>query len=577
MKPNNSRFWVRLAALSLIISSACRPAAPLTPTPTAAPTTPTPASTPTAVPTLLEQELGPAGGTVVIGDNLAIKVPTEAATGPIRLRVERLRPEEAPPPSPGLVAVGEPVRITLTEGTLIRPVRVELRYDPGRIPKGMPEEALFIARYDEASQRWIGLVSSQVDATQKLVVAEVERFSMLQVMSFEPGWLLDKAFQSFQKVFGGGVKTIIPVCGPPGGVIVEPVGNAWEVLLVCAERDGNNILVRVANNRHYGLILFYPPELQLVSREVGGGPELKQLLAEVLDSLEAWIVANPPQALFDRAKRISIAYLPPGALVTLRGSWGTGEREIGAIAGRYTLSLDAALAFADFLRLILVVHFGVDPLQFINFFETSLSCIKVASTELKDDPRDLSMLWESGLGACFLNAVKTAAKKMGLHPIANVLSAAGLVADLGKRLTALTQVATDVLTGKWPSLVRIRLPLPAPTELECRLWRFVPNDDPWAVNGTHSFGCSWMDNTDDEAGFILEERVPGGKWEKSWIHQIFGGAMLPGERGTGRRYWACCQLFPHWLPSVVEYRIKACWANGRCTPYSNVARLIIEP
>jgi hypothetical protein len=46
MKPNNSRFWVRLAALSLIISSACRPAAPLTPTPTAAPTTPTPASTP---------------------------------------------------------------------------------------------------------------------------------------------------------------------------------------------------------------------------------------------------------------------------------------------------------------------------------------------------------------------------------------------------------------------------------------------------------------------------------------------------------------------------------------------------
>ncbi len=97
------------------------------------------------------------------------------------------------------------MRITLTEGTLIRPVRVELRYDPGRIPKGMPEEALFIARYDEASQRWIGLVSSQVDATQKLVVAEVERFSMLQVMSFEPGWLLDKAFQSFQKVFGGGV------------------------------------------------------------------------------------------------------------------------------------------------------------------------------------------------------------------------------------------------------------------------------------------------------------------------------------------------------------------------------------
>jgi len=373
------------------------------------------------------------------------------------------------------------VRITLTEGTLIRPVRVELRYDPGRIPKGMPEEALFIARYDEVSQRWIGLVSSQVDATQKLVVAEVERFSMLQVMSFEPGWLLDKAFQSFQKVFGGGVKTIIPVCGPPGGVIVEPVGNAWEVLLVCAERDGNNIVVRVANNRHYGLILFYPPELQLVSREVGGGPELKQLLAEVLDSLETWIVANPPQALFDRAKRISIAYLPPGALVTLRGSWGTGEREIGAIAGRYTLSLDAALAFADFLRLILVVHFGVDPLQFINFFETSLSCIKVALTELKDDPRDLSMLWESGLGACFLNAVKTAAKKMGLHPIANVLSAAGLVADLGKRLTALTQVATDVLTGKWPSVVRIHLPLVGPCG------GFGEYLSPWEVERVYKF------------------------------------------------------------------------------------------
>jgi len=577
MKLNNSWFYLRLAAVSLMISGACRPGTPLVPTPTAVPATPTPAPTPTVVPAIVEQELGPAGGEVVIGGHLTIKVPIEAATQPVRLRVERLQPEEAPPPSPGLAAVGEPVRITLTEGTLTRPVRIELKYDPTRIPEGMPEEALFIARYDEASGRWIGLVNSQVDPTRKFVVAEVERFSLLQVMSFKLGWLLDKAFQSFQAVFGGGVKTIVPVCGPPRGVIVEPVGKAWEVLLVCAERVNNDIVVRVANNRSYGLILFYPAELQQVSREVGGSPELEQLLVDVIDSLEAWVVANPPQALSDRAKRIGIAYLPPGALVTLRGSWEAGDREIGAIAGKYSLLLDATLAFADFLRIVVIVHFGVDTGQFMSLFNVSLGCLNAALIELTEDPRDLSDLWERGLGACFLHAVETAAKEMRLHPIANVLSAAGLVADLGQRLTAFTQVVTDMWTGKWPSVVRIRLPLAAPTNLECRLWRSFPDDHPLADNGTHSFGCSWMDNTDDETGFILEEREPGKRWEKSWIHNLLNMPMIPGERGKGMRYWACCQLFPPPSPPVVEYRIKACWADGRCTPYSNVARLIVEP
>jgi hypothetical protein len=67
---------------------------------------------------VVEREVGPEGGSIRLGDDVVIEVPSGAAAGPVRLRVERLRAEEAPPPQEGLVAVGVPVRVTLLAGEL---------------------------------------------------------------------------------------------------------------------------------------------------------------------------------------------------------------------------------------------------------------------------------------------------------------------------------------------------------------------------------------------------------------------------------------------------------------------------
>jgi hypothetical protein len=415
---------------------------------------------------VVEREVGPEGGSIRLGDDVVIEVPSGAAAGPLRLRVERLRAEEAPPPQEGLMAVGVPVRVTLLAGELSGPVRLELKYDPTKVPEGMPEEALFLARYDEAAGRWVALLNSQVDTQRQRVVVEVDHFSILSVFAFAREWLSsvwNGFIDAFQTFVAKKVRTVQPACGRPDGVFWEPVGQAWEVLLGCVERDGNDIVMKVANNRSYGLWVSYDIPARSHSIELpSASVDLVQAYSVLMGKIEEWArreLANVAAALAGSSPVGGIIYLPPGAMVTLRSSSWEGAKNIIAGPTALTLSLDASLAVIDVLRLLIIKALGVDPwssMRTLTVLDLALKCTSGAPYALVSS--SLKPMWP-----CLLSELKQVFKLLKLNVLATLIGAMEAIADLGNRLTAILTAGWDALTFKWPAYVKVTAARPAPT------------------------------------------------------------------------------------------------------------------
>jgi hypothetical protein len=414
---------------------------------------------------VVEREVGPEGGSIRLGDDVVIEVPSGAAAGPVRLRVERLRAEEVPPPQEGLVAVGVPVRVTLLAGELSGPVRLELRYDPTKVPEGMPEEALFLARYDEDAGRWVALLNSQVDTQGRRVVVEVDHFSVLNVFAFARDWLLNvwnEFIDVFQTFVAKKVSTVQSACGRPDGVFWEPVDQAWEVLLGCPERDGNDIVVKVANNRSYGLLVGYDIPARSHSIELpSASVDLVQAFSILMGKVEAWALreqANVAAALAGSSPIGGIIYLPPGAMVTLRSSSWEGAKNIIAGPTELTLATDALLALVDGLRLVLPVHLGVDPWSSMGALadlDLALKCTSGAPYAL------VSSSW-TPMWPCLLSELKRVLPQLGLNVLAALVAAGETIADLGNRLTAIVEMRWDAFTLRWPAKVNVTVARLAP-------------------------------------------------------------------------------------------------------------------
>ncbi len=61
-------------------------------------------------------------------------------------------------------------------------VVLNLTYDPALLPKGLAEEKLFIAMWDEADEKWVELTSS-VDAEEDTVSAEISHFTAFAILA----------------------------------------------------------------------------------------------------------------------------------------------------------------------------------------------------------------------------------------------------------------------------------------------------------------------------------------------------------------------------------------------------------
>jgi hypothetical protein len=233
------------------------------------------------------------------------------------------------------------------------------------------------------------------------------------------------------------------------------------VLLVCAERDGNDIVVKVANNRSYGLLLGYDIPARSHSIELPSASMGLVQAYSILMKVEAWALrekANVAAALAGSSPVGGIIYLPPGAMVTLRSSSWEGAKNIIAGPSELTLATDALLALVDGLRLVLTVHLGVDPGSLpgvLNDLDLALNCTSGA-------PYALVSSSLKPISPCLLSELKRALPQLGLNVLAALVAAGETIADLGNRLTAIVEMRWDAFTLRWPAKVNVTVARLAP-------------------------------------------------------------------------------------------------------------------
>jgi cell division septation protein DedD len=267
---------------------------------------------------------------------------------------------------------------------------------------------------------------------------------------------------AFQTFVAKKVRTVQPACGRPDGVFWESVDQAWEVLLGSAERDGNDIVVKVANNRSYGLLVGYDIAARSHSIELPSASMGLVQAYSILMKIEAWALreqANVAAALAGSSPVGGIIYLPPGAMVTLRSSSWEGAKNIIAGPAQVTLAMDHLLAVVDVLRLLSIKALGVDPwssMGALTDLDLALKCTSGAPYALVSS--SLKPMWP-----CLLSELKRVMPQLGLNVLATLIGAMEAIADLGNRLTPMVEARWDAFTFKWPAYVKVTVARPAPT------------------------------------------------------------------------------------------------------------------
>lgn len=76
----------------------------------------------------------------------------------------------------GLAPVGDRYEIDLQGQSLVIPARLELPYDPSRLPDGYSEEALFVTYFDPETKTWVP-AGGDIDPVQKIVATDTTHAS----------------------------------------------------------------------------------------------------------------------------------------------------------------------------------------------------------------------------------------------------------------------------------------------------------------------------------------------------------------------------------------------------------------
>ncbi len=117
------------------------------------------------------------GGTVSLEDDITLRISAGALSEDAIVTISTPT-NENPVPSglEGAASVGQAASIDLDGHELLKPVTLELAFDPGSLPGDTPEELIFPGYFDEDEQEWIP-VSGQVDFERRVVTVETDRLS----------------------------------------------------------------------------------------------------------------------------------------------------------------------------------------------------------------------------------------------------------------------------------------------------------------------------------------------------------------------------------------------------------------
>lgn len=290
-----------------------------------------------AEPSQVSQPLTAAdGGTVSIADDIIIRVPAGALSEDAMVTITRAT-EANPPPGrlEGAQSVGDAFNIDIGGAELVKPVILEIAYDPALLPEDSPEDAVFLAFYDEEGEQWVPVYGT-VDFARHVVVIETDHLSWWNPFS----WNLSELVAKIRRGLEGILRAVglpvaeIPQCGSPPAHMTL---NFTDSLLACIEGTNTQgqAVLRLANNRAYATLLNLSPGTQLNSVSHGS----------LTDT--AWAL------LVERLGK-DVVYVPPAGQAELLLQFDSGgEITLSSTPSDVTLALDMLLGIFSAL--------GVDP------------------------------------------------------------------------------------------------------------------------------------------------------------------------------------------------------------------------
>jgi hypothetical protein len=262
------------------------------------------------------------GGTVSIGDDIIVRIPPDALSEDATVAITRASEDNyAPGELEGAQSVGGAFNIDLGGAKLSQPVRLEIAYDPGLLPEDSPQDAVFLAFYDEESAQWLPVYGT-VDVGRHVVVVETDHLSWWNPFSWDLSELKAQIMRGLESLLelGGLPVAEIPQCGAaPAHMSLDFTDS----LLACIEGagTGGQAVLRLANNRAYAIVLRLSPGVQLHDVSLGSLTEAAgELLEEKLGKDVVYIPAAGDAELslqFEEAGEISLLSAPSDMTLAL--------------------------------------------------------------------------------------------------------------------------------------------------------------------------------------------------------------------------------------------------------------------
>jgi len=232
------------------------------------------------------------GGTVALGNDVVLKIPAGALSEDTIVTVtSATKDKPAPGELEGAKAAGDAFSIDLGGADLSKPVTLEVAFDLGLLAEDSPAETVFLASYDEATNRWLA-APGQVDPKRNVIIVETDHLSWWNPFTWNWGaWIavLDKVLKGNIVDFLEAVALLPDDCPQAGQRVTVDSRNANNVVQGCVERDDSvRPDLRVVNPKSF----FF--EVKPVS---GGGGYPAQTMLAPGDSLRFQASTSDPAPL----------------------------------------------------------------------------------------------------------------------------------------------------------------------------------------------------------------------------------------------------------------------------------------
>ncbi len=215
------------------------------------------------------------GGSISLGDDITLRIPPDALSGDAVVTITKTSEEHpAPAALEAADALAPAFDIDLAGATLAKPVTLEVAFDPGLLPSGISEEAVFLAYYDADKEDWLPVIA-EIDQERNVAIIQTDHLSWWNPWTWNwDAWVaaLSQGLLVNVTDFLDAFSVLTDDCPQEGPTVQVDDSRANNVVQGCVERDDpDRPELRVVNIKSF----FY--EVRPVSG--GNGYPLETFLA----------------------------------------------------------------------------------------------------------------------------------------------------------------------------------------------------------------------------------------------------------------------------------------------------------